>query len=61
MKVKYDLMGLKKWLKKELKSKINLNTNLNHKESTARGIKKYKEQLAGRIGSLTDYGNPFCE
>ena len=38
---------------------MNLKTDLNHKESIPGEIKKHEEQIAGPIGSLNDYGNPF--
>ena len=46
-------------LRKELKNKMNLKTVSNHKESTPGAIKKHEEQIAGLIGSLNDYGDPF--
>ena len=46
-------------VKKELKNKMNLKTDLNHNESTPGEIKKYEEEITGRIGSLKDYGDPF--
>ena len=46
-------------LKKELKKKMNLKTESNHKESTPGKIKKHEEQIAELIGSLIDYVDPF--
>ena len=46
-------------LRKELKNKMNLKTDLNHKKSIPGEFKKHKEQIAGPIGNLKDYGNPF--
>ena len=46
-------------LRKELKNKMNLKTVSNHKESTPIEIKKHEEQIAGLIGSLNEYGDPF--
>ena len=43
------------------KNKINLKIDSNHKESTPRETKKQEEQIAGLIGSINDYGNPFHE
>ena len=42
-----------------MKNKENLRTDSNHKESTTGEIKKYEEQIAGIIGSLNNYGDPF--
>ena len=36
-------------------------TGSNHKESTPGEIKKHEEKIAGFIGSLNDYGDPFHE
>ena len=36
-------------------------TESNHKESTPGEIKKHEEKIAGFIGSLNDYGDPFHE
>ena len=38
---------------------MNFKTASNHKESTPGEIRKHEEQIAGLIGSLNDYGNPF--
>ena len=38
---------------------MNLKTNSTHKESTPGEIKRLKQQIAGLIESLNDYGNPF--
>ena len=46
-------------LKKDLKKKMNLKTDSNHKESTPGKIKKHEEQIAELIGSLIDYVDPF--
>ena len=46
-------------LRKELKNKMNFEADSNHKEWTAREIKKQEENIAGLIGSLNHYGNPF--
>ena len=46
-------------LKKELKKKMNLKTDSNHKESTLREIKEHEEQIAELIGSLINHVNPF--
>ena len=46
-------------LRKELENKLNLKTDSNHKESIPGEIKKHEEQIAGLIGSLNDYGDPF--
>ena len=47
-------------LKKDLKKKMNLKTDSNHKESTPGKIKKHEEQIAELIGSLIDYDvDPF--
>ena len=45
-------------LKKELKNKINLKTESNHKESTLVEIEKHEEQTAELMGSLSDYVYP---
>ena len=46
-------------LKKELKNKMNLKTESNHKESTSREAKKHEEQIAEVFGSLIDYVDTF--
>ena len=46
-------------LKKEFKNKINFKTDSNFKESTPDKIRKHEEQIAGLIGSLNNYSNPF--
>ena len=46
-------------LRKELKNKMNLKTDCNHKESTPGDFKKHEEQIAGLVGSLNNYGDPF--
>ena len=46
-------------LRKELKSKTNLKTDSNHKESSPGEIKKHEEQIAGLIGRPNNYGDPF--
>ena len=46
-------------LKKKLKNKINLKTNLNYKKSTPGETKNHVKQIAGLIGSFNDYADPF--
>ena len=38
---------------------MNFKTASNHKESTPGKIRKHEEQIAGLVGSLNKYGNPF--
>ena len=46
-------------LRKEFKNKINFKTDSNFKESTPDEIRKHEEQIAGLLGSLNNYSNPF--
>ena len=46
-------------LRKELKNKMSLKTDSNHKESTPGEIKKHEEQIPGLTGSLNNYDDPF--
>ena len=38
---------------------MNLKTDSTHKDTTPGEIKRLKQQIAGLIGSLNDYGDPF--
>ena len=40
---------------------MNFKTASNHKESTPGKIRKHEGQIAGLVGSLNHYGNPFRE